>query len=108
MTDTMGNITNVFAMGKGTTESPTTISTTPDTAGNYTGNFLEKALYKTPLNPLLCRGNLSEDFADFQVVQAASTEQPLGADLAVLVNATAINSYEIHKADNATLQLLVL
>ena len=103
MTKGMGNITNVFAMGKGTTESPTTITTTPDTAGNYTGNFLEKALYRTPLNPLLCRGNLSEDFADFQVVQAASTEQPLGADLAVLVNATAINSYEIHKTDNTVL-----
>jgi len=102
MTKGMGNITNVFAMGKGNTEG-TTVSTTPDTAGNYTGNFLEKAMYKTPLNPLLCRGNLSEDFADFNVTQAATTEQPLGASLAALANTTGINSYEIHKADNATL-----
>ena len=90
MTKGMGNITNVFAMGKGVTESTSgqyKINKTLDSVSNYTGNFLESAIYKTPLNPLLTRGVVSEDFADFT---AAS-------------NATTINSYEIHKADNLDL-----
>ena len=90
MTKGMGTITNVFAMSKGTTEgtaSEAKINKTADSAANYTGNFLESAIYKTPLNPLLSRGIVSEDFAD----------------LTMVANATTINSYEIHKADNTTL-----
>ena len=87
---TFSNIVNVFAMGKGTTEgteSEAKINKTADSVANYTGNFLESAIYKTPLNPLLSRGMVSLDFADFTMVS----------------NATTINSYEIHKADNTTL-----
>jgi hypothetical protein len=90
MTKGMGTITNVFAMSKGITEGTTgeaKINKTADSAANYTGNFLESATYRTPLNPLLSRGIVSEDFADFTMVS----------------NATTINSYEIHKADNDTL-----
>jgi len=83
---TFSNITNVFAMGKASTEGTTVqakINETADSAANYTGNFLESAIYKTPLNPLLSRGMVSLDFADFTMVS----------------NATAITSYEIHLAD---------
>ena len=90
MTKGMGTLTSVFAMNKGNIEGTSgqaKINKTADSAANYTGNFLESAIYKTPLNPLLSRGIVSEDFADFTMVS----------------NATTINSYEIHKADNTTL-----
>ena len=60
---------NIYAMRKGQTEQAlgsTPIDTTI-TSADYSGNFLSKALYKVPVNPLLLRGNISEDFADFTV-----------------------------------------
>ena len=86
MTKAMGTTTNVFAMGKASTEGTTSqakINEPATSAANYTGNFLESAIYKTPLNPLLSRGVVGEDFSTFTMVS----------------NATAITSYEIHLAD---------
>jgi len=68
--------TNVFAMRKGQTEqalgtttTDTDITQTDSAHAQYypTKNFLTKSLYKVPVNPLLLRGNISEDFADFTV-----------------------------------------
>ena len=90
MTKQETNITNVYAMGKGFTEvaaSTAAINTAATSASNYSGNFLEKATYNAPLNPLLVRGAVTPDMADFTTP----------------ANVEAINSYEIHKADNATL-----
>jgi len=90
MTRITSNITNVYAMSKGFTEvaaSTTAINTTATSVSNYSGNFLEKATYNTPLNPLLVRGAVTPDMADFTTP----------------ANVEAINSYEIHKADNVTL-----
>ena len=67
---------NVFAMRKGQTEqtlgtttTDTDITQTDSAHAEYypTKNFLTKSLYKVPVNPLLLRGNISEDFADFTV-----------------------------------------
>ncbi|QDP57100.1 MAG: hypothetical protein GOVbin1782_107 [Prokaryotic dsDNA virus sp.] len=90
MTKGMGNFTGVFAMGKGITESTSgqvKISTAPTSNTNYANNFLQQAIYKTPLNPLLTRGTVTENFDDFTAATADAT----------------INSYEIHKADNTVL-----
>ena len=93
MTKNMGNFTSVFAMRKGFTANTISqantdiIDTNITNANTYSGNFMEKAIYKTPLNPLLVRGEVHERFDDFKLLAAA----------------TAITSYEIHKADNATL-----
>ena len=84
------DVTSVFAMGKGMTESTSgqaKIDTASTSRATYQDNFLYKAIYKTPLNPLLTRGVVSSDLADFTAVSASAS----------------INSYEIHKADNATL-----
>ena len=92
------DVTSVFAMGKGMTEStsgqakidttsPAFDVTAANNRTNYSDNFLHKAIYKTPLNPLLTRGVVSSDLADFTAVSATAS----------------INSYEIHKADNTTL-----
>ena len=91
MTKGMGNFTGVFAMSKGNTESTSgqTVVSGKTTAGtaNYLDNILNKALYKTPLNPLITRGTMGEAFANFTAATADAT----------------INSYEIHKADNTVL-----
>ena len=91
MTKGMGNFTGVFAMGKGNVESTsgqTLVSGKSTTSsGNYLDNIFDKALYKTPLNPLLTRGTMGEAFANFTAASATAS----------------INSYEIHKADNTTL-----
>ena len=59
--------TNVFAMRKGQTQqTANALTTDTNILGDYSGNFLTKSLYETPLNPLLVKGNISEDFADFR------------------------------------------
>lgn len=85
MTKTENSITNVFAMGKGTTENYTANGGTDDYV------FLKNALYKVPLNPLLTRGTLSDDMIDFNADSVSAVS-----------NATAITSYEIHLADDGT------
>ena len=83
MTKGMGNFTGVFAMGKGNVESTsgqTLVSGKSTTSsGNYLDNIFDKALYKTPLNPLLTRGTMGEAFANFTAASATAS----------------INSYEI-------------
>ena len=91
MTKGMGNFTGVFAMGKGNVESTsaqTVVSgKSTSSSANYLDNIFDKALYKTPLNPLLTRGTMGEAFANFTAFTADES----------------INSYEIHKADNVTM-----
>ena len=83
MTKGMGNFTGVFAMGKGNVESTSaqTVVSGKGTgsSGAYLDNIFNKALYKTPLNPLLTRGTMGEAFANFTAFTADAS----------------INSYEI-------------
>jgi len=93
MTKGMGDFTSVFAMRKAFSANTIAqantdiIDTNITNASTYSDNFMQKAIYKTPLNPLLVRGEVHERFDDFKLLSAADT----------------INSYEIHKADNTTL-----
>ena len=89
MADNMGPITGVFAMRKGTRESTAITGNNTSTASDYSGNMMEKAFYKTPLNPLLTRGEISEAFSNFTIA---------------IPSAGTINSYEIHKADSDNLR----
>lgn len=91
MTKNMGGFSNVFAMSKGNVESTSNQAVVSGkgtgSTGAYLDNILNKALYKTPLNPLITRGTMGEAFANFTSATGKAS----------------INSYEIHKADNTVL-----
>ena len=68
MTKHSAGITSVFAMGKGNVEGAgetAVISTASASSASYEGNFLSKATYRVPLNPLLTRGTVSPAIDDF-------------------------------------------